>query len=82
MLSRAAKSQVELTIDEQQISTHSPYQKSVITWQQVSSITATEKGWLLIHPAGKNYLSNQFLSQQAQQFLSAKAADQKTSCDD
>jgi hypothetical protein len=82
MFSREAKSQVELIMDEQHISTHSVYQQNKLTWQQISSITATEKGWLLLHSAGKNYLSNQFLSEQAQQYLSAKIVEKQQTCAD
>ncbi len=74
MLSRAAKSEVTLTINETGISSQSFYLQSEILWQQISSIKATKKGWLLIHNKGTNYLSNQFLSTEALNFLTEKAA--------
>lgn len=72
MLSRAAKSEVTLTIDDSGIQTKSFYQNSEYTWSDFSTVTATEKGWLLAHAKGKNYISNQFLSADAQAYLSNK----------
>lgn len=72
MLSREAKSKVELVIDDTQIRTTSFYHKTAVNWDDMSSMIATDKGFLLIHCLGKNYVSNQFLSDQAKQYLSAK----------
>jgi hypothetical protein len=79
MFSREAKSKVELVIDDTQIRTTSFYHKTAINWDDMSSMIATDKGWLLIHCKGKNYVSNQFLSDQAKQYLSEKLSEQQKS---
>jgi hypothetical protein len=73
MLSRASKSDVKLTIDDLAISTDSFYLKSQLQWQDISALTTTNKGWLIVHAKGKNYISNLFLTEQAMSFLSMKA---------
>ena len=77
MLSRAAKSEVKLIVDESGISTESFYQNNQHAWSDFSTITATDKGWLLAHEKGKNYISNQFLSTDAQSYLSNKQNEKR-----
>jgi len=73
MLSRAAKSEVKLTIDDLAISTDSFYLQSQLNWQDISALKTTQKGWLIVHAKGKNYISNQFLSDEAKSFLTFKS---------
>jgi len=73
MFSKAAKSEVELTINEQGVSSHSFYIDDAILWSDVAQLSKTELGWLIQHNKGKNYLSDRFLSQAATDFLQAKS---------
>jgi len=77
MLSRASRSEVKLTIDESGMNTESFYQTSNYIWSDFSAITRTDKGWLLVHAQGKNYISSQFLSNDAQNYLSSKMQDKQ-----
>jgi len=75
MFSRASKSEVKLAIDDTGISTDSFYQKSSYAWSDFSTITSTDKGWLLVHAQGKNYISNQFLSNEAKSFIREQSVE-------
>lgn len=72
MFSRAAKGEVKLTIDEKGVLSESHYNKSRILWTDLTNLTTTEKGYLLIFAGGKSYLSKSHLSTQAQTYLSEK----------
>jgi len=72
MLGKSAKGEVTLTINEQGISTESYYVNLHILWENISELKATDKGWLVIHSAGKNYISNACISIDAQQYLATK----------
>ena len=74
MMSRAANSEMTLTIDEQGVSTKSFYVDSLILWENVIRMEQTEQGWLIYHDAGKSYLSGRCLSEEATQFVKEKAA--------
>lgn len=73
MLSKAAKSEMTLTIDEDAVSTQSFYVESKILWSDVTQLQKTQKGWLIFHPVGKNYISSGCLSLQAEEFIANKA---------
>lgn len=73
MLSRASRSTVTITFDEQGISTKSPYFASQTPWDEFTKIEDTEKGYLLFTKKGKSYLSKKHLSTQAQEFIQQKA---------
>ncbi len=72
MLSRAANSELTLTIDNKGVKTKSFYVDSALNWQDLTQIEETEKGWLLFQNKAKFYLSNRCLSEQAIAFLKAK----------
>lgn len=72
MLSKVAKGDVTLIINEIGIYTKSFYVNNSILWQEVFSLKATNKGWLVSHPLGKNYISNRCLSDEAQAFIASK----------
>ena len=61
MLSRAAKGEVELTINDNGIATHSFYNEQLIQWSDISHIEQTECGWVIVHKEGRSYLSQQHL---------------------
>jgi len=76
MLSRASNSEVKLTIDEQGVLSESFYHNGKILWQDVTTIKATDLGFVLYFNAGKNtgksYLSKSYLSIDAQAFIYKK----------
>jgi len=69
MLSRASKSEVELTINSDGIFTKSRFAQVDIPWQSISNIDATELGWLISHQNGRTYLSNSHLSEEIRSFI-------------
>jgi len=73
MLSRASKSTVTITLDEQGITTQSHYFASQTPWNEFTKIEDTEKGYLLFTKKGKSYLSKKHLSTQAQEFIKQKS---------
>lgn len=73
MLSKAAKGEVTITLDEQGLASKSFYVDSLILWSDISKIKQTKQGWLLFHSQGKNYLSNRCLSELAKSFIEDKA---------
>lgn len=73
MLSRAANSELTLTIDEQGVHTKSFYVDSTLRWQDLTKIDQTIRGWLLYQGTAKSYLSNRCLSDQAKAFVAKKS---------
>lgn len=73
MLSKESKSEVTLTINEHSISSHSFYTENVISWSDVTELTNTQKGWLVVHNKGKSYLSASVLSDDAINYLNEKS---------
>ena len=72
MLSKAAKGNVDLTIDEEVIVSKSFYASLTLLWSEVLSMEMTQLGWLIIHAKGRSYISNNNLSEEAVLFLSEK----------
>ncbi|MFT5692117.1 MAG: hypothetical protein ACI92E_001448 [Oceanicoccus sp.] len=73
MISKAANTELTLTIDEKGVSSKSFYVESRFLWSEIRKIEQTAQGWLLHHAGGKNYLSGRSLSETAKEFLSAQA---------
>lgn len=73
MISKAANTELTLQIDDGGVSSKSIHVESKITWAEVSNIEATTQGWLLYHAGGKNYVSGRCLSEEAKEFIKAKA---------
>lgn len=73
MISKAANGELTLTIDEESVSSTSYYVKSKILWQDINRVERTKQGWLLYHLAGRSYLSNNCLNEEAQQFIENKS---------
>lgn len=67
--SRAANSQVNLTIDETGIGIKSSYVENNWLWTDVDFITATEHGWIITVNSSRSYLSNKCLSEEARAYL-------------
>ena len=76
MLSKAAKGNVDLTIDEQGIVSKSFYASLTLLWSDVQLIQNTQLGWLIRHAQGRSYISNKNLSAAAITFLTDKQAQQ------
>lgn len=72
MISKAANEELTLTIDDNGISSKSRHVNSSILWQDITKIEKTSLGWLLYLTTGRSYLSNNCLSDEAQQFVDQK----------
>jgi len=72
MLSKAAKGNVDLTIDEESIVSKSFYANLTLLWSEVLLIEKTNLGWLIKHEKGRSYISNKNLSDSAITFLTEK----------
>jgi hypothetical protein len=73
MLSRAAGSKVNILIDDRGIFTHSTYHQQGILWNDIAEINSTEKGFVVIHKSGTNYLSRSGIDEGVLALLDAKA---------
>ncbi|MFT4938829.1 MAG: hypothetical protein ACI88A_001859 [Paraglaciecola sp.] len=73
LISKAANSELTLTIDEHGVSSKSFYVESKISWDDVKTIEQTRQGWLILHATGRNYLSDRCLSEAARAFISKQA---------
>jgi len=72
MLSKVAKAEVTLKIDNNCIHISSFYNDNKMQFSDISQITATENGWLINHNNNRHYISNRCLDKSAQAFLQAK----------
>ncbi len=72
MLSKAAKGDVELTIDDSGINSKSFYTSLSLQWGDVLFLETTKLGWLIKHAKGRSYISNSNLSAEAINFLTEK----------
>jgi hypothetical protein len=75
MLGKASKSEVTLTIDDKGINSHSFYIDDTYCWQDIVTMSSTDKGWIFQHSKGKNYISSSFLNDDVQHFLEQKELD-------
>ncbi|MDP2562502.1 YcxB family protein [Psychrobium sp. 1_MG-2023] len=75
MLSKAYNHTVEVIVDEQGVTTKSFHVNSQLDWQDVKKISTTSRGVLLHHAGGRNYLSNNYLSDDALKFIETKAKE-------
>ncbi|TQV87592.1 YcxB family protein [Aliikangiella coralliicola] len=69
LMGKSANGRVKLIINEEGITTESTYVNSQILWPDVSAVEQTEKGLLLRHQGGVNYLSNSHLSDEIVAFI-------------
>ena len=72
MFSRAAGSKVNIRIDDQGLFTDSAHHKQAILWQDITDIRSTEKGFVVVHNSGTNYLSRSGLDEDILAMVSAK----------
>jgi hypothetical protein len=73
MLSRVAGKTVNIRIDDQGIFTESPQQQQALLWKDITEIKCTEKGFVVVHSSGNNYLSKSGLDEGALALLVIKA---------
>ncbi|GGK71702.1 YcxB family protein [Amphritea balenae] len=74
MLSRRAGSRVNVRVDEQGIYTDSSHHQQSILWDDISEIKRTEKGFIVIHKGGTNYLSRNGLDEYFLALLNEKSS--------
>ena len=72
MLSRASGSKVNIRMNDQGIFTDSKYHQQGILWSNIAEIKSTEKGFVIIHNNGINYLSGRGLDEDVVALLTAK----------
>lgn len=72
MLSKAAKGEVTLIIDDDGVTTQSAYLNNTINWNDVKQLIPTACGFIIEHNKGRSYLSNQCLDEPAINFLLSK----------
>lgn len=75
MLGKASNSEVTLTVDSKGINCHSFYVDDQYNWGDITSMTATELGWIIKHANGKNYISSSFLNDEAKQYIQQHAVE-------
>lgn len=73
MFSRAAGSQIQLTLSDEGMSTESPLYQQCISWAEITEIDETEHGFIITYTRGRNYLSKQALSLEASDYLRQKS---------
>ena len=69
LLGKSAYGSVTIIVDEKGITTASEYVNTHIDWNDVNAIEQTEKGILLRHQAGVNYLSSNHLNEAIVEFI-------------
>lgn len=72
LMGKSGNSEVTLTFDDEGIKTKSQFIDSSILWEDVKDIEETEKGFLVKHNSGVNYLSKNILSDQIVDFVLSK----------
>lgn len=72
-LSRAANNKVTLIIDNKGIATNAVHKNLEVSWSSVSEVQQTAQGIIVVHSAGRSYLSRQHLSEEAVNFIEKKA---------
>jgi hypothetical protein len=74
MLSKAAKAEVKLAINQDSIHISSFYIDNNMQFSDIELITPTEKGWLISHNSNRHYISNRCLDKATQDFLQSKVS--------
>lgn len=78
-MSKAGNSSIKLTICESGIKSQSKQVNTDIAWDDLVAITETDKGFLLKHHQGVNYLSKSHFSESMLQLLMTKSDKLKSS---
>lgn len=69
LMSKAAYGSVKIVVNEKGITTVSDHVNTYIDWKNVSVIEPTEKGILLRHQGGVNYLSSDHIGEEIAKFI-------------
>jgi hypothetical protein len=69
LMSKAAGCSVKIIIDEKGLTTESEHVNTQLDWTDISSIEKTEKGILLKHQNGVNYLSSSHFGEENIEFV-------------
>ena len=72
MMSKAAGNEVQLVIDDQGIHSQSEYVNSHILWKDIIEHSCSNRGYLIKHSTGTNYLSKHTLDTGAIHFINGK----------
>ena len=72
MLSKVAKAEVTLEINQESLHISSFYHDNKMLFSDVELIIPTENGWLISHKSIRHYVSNRCLNEPAQAFLQAE----------
>lgn len=75
LLSKAAKGEVTLIVDDKGIATNSFYVKSMVLWENITGFKKTDLGWVISHELGNNYISDSCLSAQALDLFKQKQTE-------
>ena len=75
LMSKAANGRVTIIVDEEGITTASEQVNSQINWVDVDSIEQTNRGILLKHQSGVNYISCSHLSEETINFILSQSND-------
>lgn len=74
MLSRRAGSRVNIRIDDQGIYSDSAHHQQSILWNDIDELKTTEKGFIIIHKGGTNYLSRKGLDKDYLDLVTEKSS--------
>ena len=77
MWSKAAGNEVDLTIDEQGITTKSLYVDTKVLWDEMDQIKETEQGFLITKARSQSYISKRHLDQPTCEFIRNKQGSQQ-----
>ncbi|MCL1036154.1 YcxB family protein [Shewanella submarina] len=72
LMSKAANHSVNFELDDDGIRISSDYVNQSIRWQQIDSIDATGRGYLLNIGKGRSYISRRVLNDEANAFIRGK----------
>ena len=74
MLSKVAKAEVKLAINQDSIHISSFYNDNNMQFSDIELITPTKNGWLISHNSNRHYISNRCLDKSAEDFLQSKVS--------
>jgi hypothetical protein len=73
MMSRASGSEVTIVFDDVGVKAENPYKHYQLTWQQITDIIETERGYILKASRGMQYLSKKALNEEIVAELNKRA---------
>lgn len=73
MMSRASGSEVTIVFDDDGVKAENPHKSYQLSWQQISEIIETERGYILKAQRGMQYISKQALNDEMTAELNKRA---------